>query len=210
MTTKVAQERIQTHAGMSVETVKRNGSEGQKLMVMLFDSNRDGILDKREAEHFNRYRFTTEEGKISMTNIENGDVLELKYDNFEEDVLHLYKGEPLNYPHDFTFKNKDGKSCYFSKLTRAAKTVIDMVTGKVTIEGAKPAGMRCPSNIYGRNIELTVKDSDVEEISITNSKLNLENTKDEGIIFDSATKVQTDEKSTIKADTDSKYEVVEK
>ena len=57
---------------------------------------------------------------------------------------------------------------------------------------------------------LPVKDSDVEEISITNSKLNLENTKDEGIIFDSATKVQTDEKSTIKADTDSKYEVVEK
>lgn len=40
-------------------------------MVSLFDKNQDGKLDKQEAEHFNNYRFKTEEGKIRMTNIKD-------------------------------------------------------------------------------------------------------------------------------------------
>ena len=74
MTNVAAQERVQAYAGMSVETVKAQGSEGQKLMVSLFDKNQDGKLDKQEAEHFNNYRFKTEEGKIRMTNINNGNL----------------------------------------------------------------------------------------------------------------------------------------
>ena len=96
MTNLVIQERIQAYAGMSVETVKAQGSEGQKLMVSLFDKNQDGKLDKQEAEHFNNYRFKTEEGRIKMTDINDGSELELIYDNFEEDVLHTYNGKPLN------------------------------------------------------------------------------------------------------------------
>ena len=108
MTNVAAQERVQAYAGMSVETVKAQGSEGQKLMVSLFDKNQDGKLDKQEAEHFNNYRFKTEEGKIRMTNINNGTELELIYDNFEEDVLHLYKGKPLNRLNSYLFKNEAG------------------------------------------------------------------------------------------------------
>lgn len=54
-----------------------------------------------------------------------------------------------------------------------------MVTGKVAIEGAKPAGIRCGSSLWGNNIELSVKDSDVNEININNGTLELENTKTE-------------------------------
>ncbi len=207
MTNVAAQERVQAYAGMSVETVKAQGSEGQKLMVSLFDKNQDGKLDKQEAEHFNNYRFKTEEGKIRMTNINNGTELELIYDNFEEDVLHLYKGKPLNRLNSYLFKNEAGENCYFSKLTDAVKTIIDMVTGKVAIEGAKPARIRCGSSLWGNNIELSVKDSDVNEININNGTLELENTKNRGLIFDSATKVKTDGKSTIKADKDSEYDI---
>lgn len=207
MTNVAAQERVQAYAGMSVETVKAQGSEGQKLMVSLFDKNQDGKLDKQEAEHFNNYRFKTEEGKIRMTNINNGTELELIYDNFEEDVLHLYKGKPLNRLNSYIFKNEAGENCYFSKLTDAVKTIIDMVTGKVAIEGAKPARIRCGSSLWGNNIELSVKDSDVNEININNGTLELENTKNRGLIFDSATKVKTDGKSTIKADKDSEYDI---
>lgn len=207
MTNVAAQERVQAYAGMSVETVKAQGSEGQKLMVSLFDKNQDGKLDKQEAEHFNNYRFKTEEGKIRMTNINNGTELELIYDNFEEDVLDLYKGKPLNRLNSYIFKNEAGETCYFSMLTGAVKTVIDMVTGKVAIEEAKPAGIRCGSSLRGNNIELSVKDSDVNEISINNGTLELENTKNRGLIFDSATKVKTDGKSIIKADKDSEYDI---
>ena len=164
MTNLVIQERIQAYAGMSVETVKARGSEGQKLMVSLFDKNQDGKLDKQEAEHFNNYRFKTEEGRIKMTDINDGSELELIYDNFEEDVLHTYNGKPLNRLHNYLFKNKAGEGCYFAKLTGAVKTVIDMVNGKVSVEGAKPSGIGSVSSLWGNNIELTVKNSDVEEI----------------------------------------------
>lgn len=207
MTKLVAQERIQAYAGMSVETVKAQGSEGQKLMVSLFDKNQDGKLDKQEAEHFNNYRFKTEEGRIKMTDINDGSELELIYDNFEEDVLHTYNGKPLNRLHNYLFKNKAGEGCYFAKLTGAVKTVIDMVNGKVSVEGAKPSGIGSVSSLWGNNIELTVKNSDVEEIHIKNGSLKLENTKDKGLIFDSAVKVETDGKSTIKADKESDYDI---
>ncbi len=207
MTNLAIQERIQAYAGMSVETVKAQGSEGQKLMVSLFDKNQDGKLDKQEAEHFNNYRFKTEEGRIKMTDINDGSELELIYDNFEEDVLHTYNGKPLNRLHHYLFKNKAGEGCYFAKLTGAVKTVIDMVNGKVSVEGAKPSGIGSVSSLWGNNIELTVKNSDVEEIHIKNGSLKLENTKDKGLIFDSAVKVETDGKSTIKADKESDYDI---
>ena len=104
-------------------------------------------------------------------------------------------------------KNKAGEGCYFAKLTGAVKTVIDMVNGKVSVEGAKPSGIGSVSSLWGNNIELTVKNSDVEEIHIKNGSLKLENTKDKGLIFDSAVKVETDGKSTIKADKESDYDI---
>lgn len=48
MTNVAAQERVQAYAGMSVETVKAQGSEGQKLMVSLFDKIRTVSLTNRK------------------------------------------------------------------------------------------------------------------------------------------------------------------
>lgn len=201
------QARVQICAGMTVQTVKRNGSDGQKLMAPLFDNNHDGVYSKQEAEHFNSYDFKTEDGKITIFS-KNPDgskqVTEIKYDNFEGDVFHTFNGETLNRLGSYTFKDDKGKSCFFSCIGNYAKAVIDMVKGTVQITNGK-----C-HNINGRNIELTIEDSDLERVGILKSKLNLQNTKDVGLFFDSATKVEAGGESIVNNDNASKVEITTK
>lgn len=200
------QARLEIYEGITVETVKQKGSDGQKMMVSLFDQNRDGVLDEREAAYFNSCNFKVEEGKITMYENKNDgtkNILELKYDNFEEDILNEYNGHPLNSPHHFNFKNNKGESCAFAKLAQATKTCIDMITGKVTIEGVKEGDTWIGAN----NVDLTVKNSDINEIKISGGSLKLENTKDETILWDRETTIVTDGKTTIEADKNSKYKI---
>lgn len=197
------QARLEIYEGMKVETVKQKGSQGQKMMVSLFDDNNDGTLDKKEAALFNRYNFTTEKGKITMyKNNEDGTryITELKYDNFEKDVLCQNKGKALNSPHHFSFENNKGERCSYESFMSAEKTSIDMVTGKVTVENADG------DHIVANNIDLTVKNSDIYAIDASNTDLKLENVKRTEGFWDVATTVYTDGKSTIKADANSKYE----
>lgn len=190
------QARVQIYEGMSVETVKRNGSDGQKLMAPLFDLDRDGKYDVGEAGLFNSCNFTTEKGKITMYNYSGygPEVTELKYDDYEKDIA-------LNEPDIFNFKNDKGEDCYFASMGNFKKVVIDMIKGKVHVEGGKDGAL------FMNNVELTVKNSDLEKISTSNSKINLQNVKDEGLLWDSATEVETDGKSIINADADSKIEI---
>ena len=80
------------------------------------------------------------------------------------------------------------------------KRTIDLVNGKVTVEGAK-------GNLYGRNIDLTVKNSDIDKIGINGGKVKLQNVKDKGLIHDSATEIKTDSKTIVNADTNSKVRI---
>lgn len=198
------QARVQIYEGMTVEAVKKNGSEGQKLMAPLFDLNQDGRYDANEAEQFNSYNFTTEKGKITLYENNNDgsrQITEIKYDNFEEDVLCMYEGEPLNALDRFLFKNDKGEDCYFAKFAKYTKAVIDMIKGTAQVENAKG------SYILGNGIELTIKDSDLEKIRLYNGKLNLQNVKDKGLIWDSATQIDADGKTIVEADAESKVEV---
>ena len=190
------QARVQIYEGMSVETVKRNGSDGQKLMASLFDLDKDGKYDAAEAEAFNNCNFKTEKGKITMYNRSGygPEVTELKYDDYDKDIAQ-------NEPDIFNFKNDKGEDCYFASMGNFIKVVIDMIKGKVHVEGGENGAL------YMNNVELTVKNSDLETISTTNSKINLQNVKDEGLLWDSATEVETDGKSIINADADSKIEI---
>ena len=190
------QARVQIYEGMSVETVKRNGSDGQKLMASLFDLDKDGKYDAAEAEAFNNCNFKTEKGKITMYNRSGygPEDTELKYDDYEKDIAQ-------NEPDIFNFKNDKGEDCYFASMGNFIKVVIDMIKGKVHVEGGENGAL------YMNNVELTVKNSDLETISTTNSKINLQNVKDEGLLWDSATEVETDGKSIINADADSKIEI---
>ena len=199
--------RLNIYDGISVETVKRNGSTGQKIAVSLFDEDGNGKLEGYEAEKMNRCNFTSEPGKLTI--FENkGDEkpreMEIKYGNLEE-LYNEYKGKNLNKLWTFHFGRyeKEGETYYkyyFGHLTDYEKISIDMPAGKVTVQGAD-------GNLYSRNIELSVKDSDIDEISATGGKVSLENVKNEGLLWDSATEVKNDGKTVVNGDADSKYEI---
>lgn len=199
------QARVKIYEGMSVETVKKNGSEGQKLMAPLFDVNHDGKYDGNEAAAFDSYNFKTEKGKITMYNRSEcgAEITELIYDDYEKDILNQYKGEALNSPDSFTFYNDKGEFCHFGTIGDFAKVVIDMIKGKVHVEG----GNKGAYNLFANNVELTVKNSDLGEISVSGGKINLQNVKDKGLLWDSATEIQTDGETIVNADKNSKVEV---
>lgn len=201
------QPRVQVYEGMSVEAVKKNGSDGQKLMAPLFDEDGDGKFNKYEAELFNSCNFKVEKGKITIYNRSGygTEITELKYDNYEKDILSPdTSGQTTNELGYYHFENDKGEECWFSCLGRYAKVVIDMIKGKVHVEGSNTGSA---ISLNGANIELTVKNSDLEEINAYGGKIKLQNVKDKGLIWDSATKITTDGKTLVEADADSDIEV---
>ena len=58
------QAKLHIYDGISVETVKQQGSDGQKIAVPLFDTDGNGKLEGREADRMNRCTFKSE--KISL------------------------------------------------------------------------------------------------------------------------------------------------
>lgn len=202
-----AETRLHIYDGISVETVKREGSTGQKIAVSLFDEDQNGILEGYEAERMNRCNFKSEPGKLTIFE-DKGDkknrVMEIKYGNLDE----LYaecQNVVTNDINSFSFGEyeKEGKKYlkyHFSKLADYEKISIDMPAGKVTVQGAK-------GSLFTRDIELTVKDSDLNGIYASGGKVNLENVKNEGLLIDSATEVRTDGTTIVKGDADSNYDI---
>jgi hypothetical protein len=201
---KIAQKRVQAYVGMNVKTIQQHGSTGQKMMVSLFDTDKDGVFCEYEAIEFNRYSFTTEKGKITMREQYEGKVhtTELIYDDFEKDVLHKHNGMTLNTYRSFNFEKKDGDRAVFdARYPVGGKTTIDMVNGKVTVQGVEASRLFCT------NAELTVKDSTIQDIDLRKAKLNLENTSAYAPIGSGSTDIVADGDSVINADGDSDYDV---
>lgn len=201
------QAKLNLYEGISVETVKQQGSDGQKIAVPLFDTNGNGKIEGMELDRMNRCTFKSEKNKLTI--FENKgenkrEVTEINYNNVND--LYAMHGEcALNNLDMFSFGKytKDGKIAYkhyFGSVASFTKRIIDLVNGKVTIEGAK-------GDLYGRNIDLTVKNSDINEIGINGGKVKLQNVKDKGLIHDSATEIKTDGKTIVNADTNSKVRI---
>lgn len=206
----ITQNRIEAYDGIKIETIKKEGSDGQKLMVSLFDQNHDGQLDEKEAEEFNRYNFSVKEGEVTLYR-KNDDgtksSLTLLYDNFEEDVLNpSNKGNPKNSISDeldFKFKNDKGEICSInaSETGSRYRAIIDMIKGAVTLKG------RDSSCINAKNVDLSLEYCDVKEVRISDGSLNLKNTKNRGSIWDSAVNVTTNNNTVIRSDKNSDYEI---
>lgn len=196
--------RINAYEGMKVETVKQQGSTGQKIAVSLFDENRNGILEKDEAELFNNYNFTAKKNEITMYDKANDRTLQIKYNSLDE-LYDMYKGKPLNCLSNFFFGKymKNGQQYTkhsFGRVADYKKITIDMPNAKVNVEGAS-------GSLYGRNIDLTVSNSDCDEIYMNGGTLNLKNVKDEGLLWDSSTDVKTDGKTKVEKDANTKAEI---
>lgn len=201
---------LHIYDGISVETVKQQGSDGQKIAVPLFDTDGNGKLEGMEVDRMNRCTFKSEKNKLTIFENNGKDkqqVTEIKYNNVD-DLYAMYNERALNNLDMFSFgeytKNGvTGYKHYFGSVASYAKRTIDLIHGKVTVEGAK-------GNLYGRNVDLTVKNSDINEIGINGGKVKLQNVKDEGLLFDSETEIKTDGKTAIDADTNSKVKISKK
>lgn len=201
------QAKLNLYEGISVEKVKQQGSDGQKIAVPLFDTNGNGKIEGMELDRMNRCTFKSEKNKLTI--FENKgenkqEVTEINYNNVN-DLYAMHGERALNNLDTFSFGKytKDGKTAYkhnFGSVASFTKRIIDLVNGKVTVEGAK-------GNLYGRNIDLTVKNSDINEIGINGGKVKLQNVKDKGLIHDSATEIKTDGKTIVNADTNSKVRI---
>ena len=204
------QAKLHIYNGISVETVKQQGSDGQKIAVPLFDTNGNGKLEGMEADRMNRCTFKSEKNKLTIFENKGKDkreITEIKYNN-TDDLYAMCDGHALNNLDMFNFGQytKNGEKWfknYFGSAANCAKRTIDLIHGKVTVEGAK-------GDLFGRNIDLTVKNSDISEIGINGGKVKLQNVKDKGLIYDSATEIRTNGKTAVHADTNSKVKISRK
>ena len=204
--------RVQIYEGMTVENVKRKGSTGQKIAASLFDGDKNGVLDKEEAEKMNRCIFKAEKNKLTI--YENrGDgtkkQLEIKYNKLEDlsNSLIIIRNDASLF--EWGYKKENGveiakkiKQFIFLR-DRYDKMTIDMPAGKVSVQGAEGNG------IFGTNIDLSVKDSDLYHIGINeDTNLNLNNVRCEGSSSDDPTNIEVNgDKATIGTVFNSKYKV---
>lgn len=200
--------RVQIYEGMTVENVKRKGSTGQKITASFFDVDKNGVLDKEEAEKMNRCNFKAEKNKLTI--YENRDdgtrsQLEIKYNKLE-DLYHCSISNDTSV-FEWGYKKENGVEIakkikrFLFALDEYDKITIDMPAGKVSVQGAEG------NRIWGVNTDISVTDSDLEKIGMAaDTNLNLKNVKNEGLLFDSATEISVHgDKATMGTVSDSKY-----
>ena len=82
------------------------------------------------------------------------------------------------------------------------KTTVDFNNNTVNVQGGGA------EKIYTINADLHVKNADVEEINLAGGSANLQNVKDEGLIIDTATKINADgDVKDISANANSKVDI---
>ena len=205
---------MQVRAGMTVNDVRQHGSEAQKLAASLFDSDRvkndkgefivkDGIFNENEAKRFNEFEFTLKDNIFTMRDKRNNQSIAIKYDNVED------LKEMLNENLSEVSSNGGMLSLFnFKKGLRlgTAGTIqgyfaIDITKKSIDIDGVRG------DIVATSGAKLTVKDSDLETVSTSAKELEVKNTKDKGVIYDSATEIHAQKDTRIKADKESKIKI---
>ena len=204
-----AQARLQIREGMTVAEVKKYGSEGQKLAASLFDSDRvknekgdfgkDGIFNKQEAEMFNNYNFSVRDGLFTMYDRKSGQITEIKYDNIE-DLKNLLNDE-WNEPGCMLLDKNGKRRIFLGNATEGGKITLDLTNTTVTADGVKG------KYICASGEKVIVKNSDVGEVNTHAKELEIKNTKDKGLIYDSSTRLEVGKDTMVKIDDTSDCEI---
>lgn len=206
-----AQPRVQIREGMTVAEVRQYGSEGQKLAASLFDNDlvkdaegnyvKDGIFTEGEAQRFNNYNFAVRDGVFTMYDRQSGQTTEIKYDNVDD--LKNLLNDNLNEPGRMFMPGENGKTNMFlGESTKGGKITLDLTNRTITADGVKGGYIQAAAE------KVTVKNSDVGTIGSHGKELEVKNTKDEGIIYDSATKLKVGKNTKVKIDDASITEIV--
>ena len=83
------QAKLNLYEGISVETVKQQGSDGQKIAVPLFDTDGNGKIEGRELNRMNRCTFKSEKNKLTIFENKGENKQEVTEINYK-DVNDLY------------------------------------------------------------------------------------------------------------------------
>ena len=197
-----AQPRLQIREGMTLNEVRKYGSEGQKLAASLFDSEfvknsdgkwvRDGIFTKSEAEHFNNYNFSVKNNVFTMYNRKTGQTTEIKYN----DINNLKKllNDDTNATGCISYWDKNKQKVFIGENTIGGKITIDLTNNSITADGVKG------NYIYASGQKVVVKNSDVKTVGTHAKELELQNTKDYGLIYNSSTEVEAGKNTIVKID----------
>lgn len=199
-----AEQRMQIREGMSVADVKKYGSKGQQIAASLFDSQlvknsngdyvKDGVFTKQEAEHFNNYNFSVKDNVFTMYDRKHNQTIEIKYDNIED--LYTLLNDKYNSTNSLWF-SKDGKDVFIGENTGGGKITLDLSKGAITADGVNGEYLHARAN------KVTVKNSDVKRIGSNSKELEIQNTKDKGVMWDSSTQVKAGKNTNVKIDKES-------
>ena len=216
---RIIEKKINAYEGIEVETIKQKGSTGQKLAVTLFDTDKNGVLDKTEAECFNSFTFTskqkeltmyrTVDGKKQTTIIKYENVEDLKYSKIGANNRSLFLFGGKNY---FNDEDESGGYTFNSGIdivVNYKRAIIDMKNKKVDIEGNGRGSHDTGIGAYG--IELTLNNVDIKHMDFNDGTLNLKNTSNKGHVIDRKTIIEScrncGTEIKINSDSDSKFEL---
>ena len=220
---KVDEKEVKAHTGYHVAHIKAIGSTAQNLAVSLFDTDKNGVLNGREVNHFNSFSFSSKPNELTMYRIVDGkrQTTVIKYEKPEDFQCSVMSDTFCGFYFGGTkYLGGNEETKYYTlnsgvslDLVNYEKAVIDMKNKKVTIDGT------------GRNKwDFAIKASGIDELSLNNLDLrmidlkdgvtlNLKNTSDKGIFSDSKILIKTsehninDKKIKINSDSDSKFEL---
>ena len=204
------QQRLQIREGMTVEEVKKYGSEGQKLAASLFDENdtkdektghylKNGVYSEREAKYFNQYNFSVKNNVFTMYNRKSNQTTEIKYNNIDD--LKKFLTDDYNEPGCWALYQNKKQKVYIGDSTKNGKITLDLHEGTVTCDGVEG------DFIYASGKKVTVSNSDVKTIGSHAKELEIQNTRDKGLIWDSATEVEAGKDTSVKIDDKSDIEL---
>lgn len=192
------QAKVQAYEGISLKTIQQKGSDGQKIMAPLFDTDRNGKLEGLEVERFNNCIFKSEPGKVTMydrsDDLEKPFVAEIAYG--KEGLRGSYDGWG-----NLDVSDKHNKKSVTIYGT-SGNAKIDLPKGKVTLNNLK----EYVAEVFAYNMDVETKNSFISDITIKKGDLKMENTKDDNI-FSSTVNVTTDGKSTVTTDKNTKVDV---
>ncbi len=200
--------KLQVCAGTTVESVKQHGSSLQQLAVSLFDADKNGVLDEREADRFNNCIFKG--GNQSLTIYDraydknNPAITEIKYGEHPEIIFEnkycTYENGTLMI--DTRWSDNVENGMYIGmQPSKGGKVTVDITNNSVTVDGGKY------DFLAATHAAIQVNNADVGQIATSGGSVQLNNVKDNRLFHDSATEVMATMSTDITADRNSKIKI---
>ena len=205
---------IQAYEGISVDLIKEKGSKADARAINIYDTNNDGYLTGSEVSVFNNtQRRLSDDGKtLTITNQQDGKNQEYNITSSEPEIdpqtgnpgeaseLALYEDSFLFMKHAHI-----GYVRGHIGLGKNAKVDINVDSKKAYIEGAEGTDNRVQVNSF----DLTIKDSEIAEITANGGSIELDNVHDRTLFFETDTTVKLPEGNSVLNHKNSSIEVNE-